>query len=60
MSQDFEALVAGHICLDIQPDLSGAGREPFEDIFSPATRQRSAISMIALGSSVENGLRGLV
>ena len=35
MSPDFEASVTSHICLDIQPDLSGMDRKPFVDTFVP-------------------------
>jgi len=35
MSSGFDVVVAGHICLDIFPDLSGMEREPFEKTFLP-------------------------
>jgi hypothetical protein len=35
MSPDIQALVAGPICLDIQPDLSGMDRKPFVVTFVP-------------------------
>jgi sugar/nucleoside kinase (ribokinase family) len=35
MSSDFEALVAGHICLDVLPDLEQSRSEPFAESFLP-------------------------
>ena len=35
MSSDIDVVVAGHICLDIYPDLSGMEREAFEKTFLP-------------------------
>ena len=35
MNLPVDALVAGHICLDIHPDLGGLGREPFAETFLP-------------------------
>jgi sugar/nucleoside kinase (ribokinase family) len=54
MSPDFEALVAGHICLDILPDLSGVGREPFEDIFQPGRLVAAGPVSFSAGGAVPN------
>jgi len=54
MSPDFEALVAGHICLDIHPDLSGAGREPFEGIFLPGRLVAAGPVTCSTGGAVSN------
>jgi sugar/nucleoside kinase (ribokinase family) len=54
MSQNFEALVAGQICLDIQPDLSGAGREPFENILLPGHLVAAGPVMFSAGGAVSN------
>ncbi len=54
MSRDYEALVAGHICLDIQPDLSGAGRDPFEDIFLPGRLVAAGPVNCSSGGAVSN------
>ena len=35
MSPNFNELVAGHICLVIQPDLSGLQQKPSEDTLVP-------------------------
>jgi sugar/nucleoside kinase (ribokinase family) len=54
MSPDFEALIAGHICLDIYPDLSGDGREPFEDIFLPDRLVEAGPVTYFAGGAVSN------
>jgi len=54
MSPDFEVLVAGHICLDIQPDLRGAGREPFEDTFLPGRLIAAGPVTCSTGGAVSN------
>jgi sugar/nucleoside kinase (ribokinase family) len=54
MSPDFEAVVAGHICLDIHPDLSGSGREPFEDIFLPGRLVAAGPVTCSTGGAVSN------
>jgi sugar/nucleoside kinase (ribokinase family) len=54
MSLDFEAVVAGHICLDIHPDLSGSGREPFEDIFLPGRLVATGPVICSTGGAVSN------
>jgi sugar/nucleoside kinase (ribokinase family) len=54
MSPDFEALVAGHICLDIHPDLSGAGRRPFGDTFLPGRLVAAGPVSYSTGGAVSN------
>jgi sugar/nucleoside kinase (ribokinase family) len=54
MSSDFEALVAGQICLDVHPDLSGAGREPFEEIFLPGRLVAAGPVVCSAGGAVSN------
>jgi sugar/nucleoside kinase (ribokinase family) len=54
MTPDFEALVAGQICLDIHPDLSGAGREPFDDIFLPGRLIAAGPVSCSAGGAVSN------
>ena len=54
MSPDFEALVAGHICLDIHPDLSGSGRESFEKIFHPGRLIAAGPVTCFTGGAVSN------
>lgn len=54
MSPGFEALVAGHICLDLHPDLSGAGREAFEDIFLPGRLVAAGPATYFTGGTVSN------
>lgn len=54
MTSSFDAVVAGHLCLDIHPDLSGAGREPFEKIFRPGRLLASGPVSFATGGAVSN------
>ncbi|HLO32090.1 MAG TPA: carbohydrate kinase family protein [Anaerolineales bacterium] len=54
MISDLEAVVAGHICLDLHPDLSGAAREPFEKIFRPGHLIASGPVSFATGGAVSN------
>jgi sugar/nucleoside kinase (ribokinase family) len=54
MSLGFDALVAGHICLDIHPDLSGVGREPFGDIFLPGRLVAAGPVTCSTGGAVSN------
>jgi sugar/nucleoside kinase (ribokinase family) len=54
MTPDFEALVAGQICLDIHPDLSGAGREQFDDIFLPGRLIAAGPVTYSAGGAVSN------
>jgi sugar/nucleoside kinase (ribokinase family) len=54
MTSNFDAVVAGHICLDVHPDLSGADREPFEKIFRPGHLLASGPISFATGGAVSN------
>jgi len=54
MTPNFDAVVAGHICLDVHPDLSGVGREPFEKIFRPGHLLASGPVSFATGGTVSN------
>jgi sugar/nucleoside kinase (ribokinase family) len=54
MSSDFEVVVAGHLCLDILPDLSGNGREPFENIFLPGRLVGAGPAAFSTGGAVSN------
>jgi sugar/nucleoside kinase (ribokinase family) len=53
-SSSFDAVVAGHICLDVHPDLNGANREPFEKIFRPGHLLASGPISFATGGTVSN------
>jgi sugar/nucleoside kinase (ribokinase family) len=48
------AVAAGHICLDISPDLSGNAREIFEKTFLPGRLIKSGPLSYAPGGSVSN------
>ena len=54
MSPNFEALIAGHICLDIYPDLSAPGREPFKDSFLPGRLVSAGPVTFSTGGAVSN------
>lgn len=54
MNQTFEALVAGQICLDVHPDLSGTGREPFEEIILPGRLVAAGPVTCSGGGAVAN------
>ena len=54
MSQNFEVLVAGHICLDIHPDLSRAGEAEFADIFHPGHLIAAGPVTCSAGGAVPN------
>jgi len=54
MTSGYDAVVAGHICLDVHPDLSGVGREPFEKIFRPGHLIASGPVAFATGGTVSN------
>ncbi len=54
MSPNFEALVAGHICLDIYPDLSASGREQFKDTFLPGRLVAAGSVTCSTGGAVAN------
>ena len=50
----FDALVAGHVCLDVQPDLQGKDRQPFEDAFLPGHLLSCGPTSFSAGGSVAN------
>jgi sugar/nucleoside kinase (ribokinase family) len=54
MTSSVDAVVSGHICLDVHPDLSGADREPFEKIFHPGHLLASGPVSFATGGTVAN------
>jgi len=54
MISGFDAVVAGHICLDLHPDLSGSAREPFEKIFVPGHLIEAGPVTYAPGGAVSN------
>ena len=54
MTAGFDAVVAGHICLDLHPDLSGSAREPFEKIFVPGRLIEAGPVTYATGGAVSN------
>lgn len=54
MTSDFDVVVAGHICLDLHPDLSGAGRKPFDDTFLPGRLVATGPVSYSTGGAVAN------
>jgi sugar/nucleoside kinase (ribokinase family) len=54
MNFTFDALVAGHICLDVQPDLRGSRREPFNEIFLPGRLIAAGPVTFSTGGAVSN------
>jgi sugar/nucleoside kinase (ribokinase family) len=54
MSSGVDAIVAGHVCLDIYPDLSGVGREPFEEIFLPGRLVTTGPASCSTGGAISN------
>lgn len=54
MSSDFDVVVAGHICLDIYPDLSGMEREAFEKTFLPGRLISAGPVTFYTGGAVSN------
>ena len=54
MSSGFDAVVAGHICLDVHPDLSGSAREAFEKIFVPGRLIEAGPVTYSTGGAVSN------
>jgi len=54
MTVSYDAVVAGHICLDLHPDLSGSAREPFEKIFTPGHLIEVGPVTYAPGGAVSN------
>jgi sugar/nucleoside kinase (ribokinase family) len=54
MTHQIDAIVAGHICLDIYPDLSGSEREPFEKAFLPGRLISTGPVTFCTGGPVSN------
>lgn len=54
MTSGFDAVVAGHICLDVHPDLSGSARGPFEKIFVPGRLIEAGPVTYSTGGAVSN------
>lgn len=54
MTSSFDAMVAGHICLDIHPDLSGEERGPFEKVFVPGRLIEAGPVTCSTGGAVSN------
>lgn len=54
MSNPLEAVVAGHICLDVIPDLSGSPREDFERLFLPGRLLEIGPITFSTGGPVSN------
>lgn len=50
----FDAVIAGHICLDIHPDLSGENRESFDRIFLPGRLIEAGPAAFSAGGAVSN------
>src|SRR5512138_57267 len=50
----FDVLIAGHVCLDIQPDLHGEGRKPFKEIFLPGRLVSCGPAAFSAGGPVAN------
>jgi sugar/nucleoside kinase (ribokinase family) len=50
----FDAVIAGHICLDIHPDLTGENRDPFDRIFLPGRLIAAGPAAFSTGGSVSN------
>ena len=54
MSKTIDAVVAGHICLDVIPDLSEASQDGFEQRFRPGHLVEVGPAAIATGGAVSN------
>src|ERR1700740_2593469 len=54
MTSRFDAMVAGHLCLDIHPDLSHGEREPFEKAFVPGRLIEAGPVTYSTGGAVSN------
>lgn len=54
MTPSFDALVAGHICLDFHPDLGGVEREPFDQSFRPGRLIYTGPAHFSTGGAVSN------
>ncbi len=54
MSEKFDAVVAGHICLDVIPDLSAGSRQTFEQTFRPGRLVEVGDMAFSTGGPVAN------
>ncbi len=54
MSDTFDAVVAGHICLDVIPDLSGSPAETFQRAFAPGRLVEVGPIAFSTGGPVSN------
>ncbi len=54
MAETFDAVVAGHICLDVIPDLSGGSRQTFEQTFRPGRLVEVGDMAFSTGGPVAN------
>jgi len=54
MTAGFDVVVAGHVCLDLHPDLSSAGREVFANAFRPGRLIATGPVSYATGGPVAN------
>ena len=54
MSDQYDAIVAGHICLDIIPDLSGSTLEQFRRTFAPGKLLQVGSAALGTGGTVSN------
>ena len=57
MSADIEAIVAGHICLDVIPDLSRSQGEAMEALFRPGRLVEVGPVTFSTGGPVTNSGR---
>jgi len=54
MSENYDAVVAGHICLDVFPDLSGSTPEQFRQVFLPGRLVQVGPVSFCTGGPVSN------
>jgi len=54
MTETLDAVVAGHICLDIIPDLSGVDEAPLSDLLRPGTLVEVGDAVLGTGGAVSN------
>jgi sugar/nucleoside kinase (ribokinase family) len=54
MSETYEAVVAGHICLDVIPDLTGSTQDVFETMFLPGRLLEIGPATFSTGGPVSN------
>lgn len=54
MNEQYQAVVAGHLCLDVIPDMSAMSRDKFERMFRPGRLLDVGPVTIATGGAVSN------